>query len=48
MIKSPYTTLKSLSLRDNLLRAKVGENLKDALKVNKSITKVFLDYNPIK
>ena len=48
MIKSPFTTLKSLSLRDNLIRAKAGENLKDVLKVNKTITKITLDYNPIK
>jgi Ran GTPase-activating protein (RanGAP) involved in mRNA processing and transport len=48
MIRAPYTTLKVLSLRDNLIRCKGSEQLKDALKFNKTITKIFLDYNPIK
>ena len=48
MIKSKWTTLKTLNLRDNLLRNKAGGMIKDALEVNKKITKVNLDYNQIK
>ena len=48
MIKSPFTTIKFLSLRDNFLKNRAGEAIKDALKENKTITKMPLDYNPIK
>jgi hypothetical protein len=40
MIKSPFTTIKSLSLRDNFIKTKTGELIKDALKENKTITKM--------
>lgn len=48
MIKSPYTTIKTLSLRDNFIKTKSAEWIKDALKENKTITKIHIDYNPIK
>lgn len=48
MLSSPFTTLKFLSLRDNLIRYKASEAIKDALTLNKSITKLLIDYNPIK
>ena len=48
MIKSPYTTLKTLNLRDNYLKAPSGEKILEALKENKTITKMHVDYNPIK
>lgn len=48
MIKSPHTTLKTLSLRDNFIKTKSAEWIKDALKENKTITKIHIDYNPIK
>jgi len=40
MLRSEFTTLKSLSLRDNMIKYKAGEQIKEALKVNKRITKV--------
>jgi Ran GTPase-activating protein (RanGAP) involved in mRNA processing and transport len=48
MIKSPFTTLKTLSLRDNFIKTKAGEMIKEALKENKTITKMHIDYNPLK
>ena len=48
MIKSKWTTLKTLNLRDNLLRNKAGDQIKEAMEINKKITKVNLDYNQIK
>tara|TARA_B110000285_G_C15130193_1_gene623055 strand:- start:1817 stop:2299 length:483 start_codon:yes stop_codon:yes gene_type:complete len=48
MIKSDFTTLKVLNLRDNFLKWKSADRIKDALKHNKTITKILLDYNPIK
>ena len=48
MLESEFTTLKTLSLRDNLIRYKTGELIRDSLQLNKKITQVQLDYNPIK
>ena len=48
MLKSKYTTLKNLNMRDNLIGYQSSEQIKDALKTNKSITKINLEYNPIK
>jgi len=48
MLKSKYTTLKTLNMRDNLIGYQSSEQIKDALKTNKSITKINLEYNPIK
>ena len=47
MIKSTYTTLKTLNLRENFIKPSAGEQILEALKVNKTLTKVNLDYNPI-
>ena len=48
MIKSPFTTLKNLSLRDNNIKYKGSQNICDALELNKTIVKLQIDYNPIK
>lgn len=48
MIKSPFCTLKMVSLRDNFIKQPSAELIKEALKVNRTITKIHLDYNPIK
>jgi hypothetical protein len=48
MLKSKFTTLKTLNMRDNLIGYTSSEQIKDALKTNKTITKINLEYNPIK
>ena len=48
MIKCQFTTIKTLNLRDNFIKWKSADQIKDALKHNKTITKICLDYNPIK
>jgi Ran GTPase-activating protein (RanGAP) involved in mRNA processing and transport len=48
MIKSPFTTIKTLSLRDNFLKNRSGILIQDALKENVTITKIHVDYNPLK
>ena len=48
MIKSEFTTLKVLNMRDNYIKWRSADKMKDALKVNKTITRILLDYNPIK
>lgn len=48
MIKSPYTFLKTLSVRDNLIKYQGSQDIRDALEGNKRITKLQIDYNPIK
>ena len=48
MIKSEYTTLKVINMRDNLIKHEMAEKILEALKINKRITKINLDYNPIK
>ena len=48
MIKSEFCTLKIISLRDNFIREKAAERILEALKENKTIIKMHLDYNPIK
>lgn len=48
MLKSKHTTLKTLNMRDNLIGYESSEQIKDALKTNKTITKINLEYNPIK
>ena len=48
MIKSKFTTLKTLSLRHNLIKYQSSQQIRDALEINKTITKLPIDYNPIK
>lgn len=48
MIKSEFCTLKELNLKDNFIKQSSGEGIKEALKVNRNITKLCLDFNPIK
>lgn len=48
MIRSEYCTLKVINLRDNFVNFKEAEMLKEALKKNRTITKLQLDYNPVK
>ena len=48
MIKSEFCTLKSISLRDNFIKQEAAEQIFDSLKMNKTIIKMHLDYNPIK
>lgn len=48
MIRSPFTTLNSLSIRDNLIKYRGSELIRDALEDNKTIVKLQIDYNPIK
>ena len=48
MIKSSLCTLKVLNLRDNFIKQTAAEQILDALKTNKSIVKIHMDYNPIK
>jgi len=40
--------LRTLSLRDNFIKQNAADQIKEALKVNRTITKIHLDYNPIK
>ena len=47
MIQGEFTTLKNINLRDNFIKAEAGERIKDALKSNKTITQIQLDFNPI-
>lgn len=48
MIKNPYNLLKSLNLRDNQIKYRGSQDIRDALESNKRILKLVLDYNPIK
>lgn len=48
MIKSPYTTLKTLNISHNFIKYNSGIRIRDALEINKTITKLPIDYNPIK
>ena len=48
MLKADYCTLKVLSMRDNFIKAHTAERIKDALKSNRTIVKLNLDFNPIK
>ena len=48
MIRSPFTTLNSLSVRDNIIKYRGSELIRDALESNKTIVKLQIDYNPIK
>lgn len=47
MLMSPLTTLKTLHLRDNLLKQEAASRIEVALETNRSLTKVSLDNNPI-
>jgi Ran GTPase-activating protein (RanGAP) involved in mRNA processing and transport len=48
MIKSEFCTLRVLNLRDNFIKLKEAEKILEALKRNKTIIKLPLDYNPVK
>ena len=48
MIKSKFCSLRVLSLRDNFIKQVAGEQILEALKTNKTIVKVHMDYNPMK
>jgi len=48
MIKSPFTTLKVLNLRDNNIKYEGSEAIRDALELNKTIVKLCVERNPIK
>jgi len=48
MIRSPFTTLINLSIRDNVIKYKGSQLIMEALEDNKSITKLQIDYNPVK
>ena len=48
MITSPFCTLKVLSMRDNFIKQQAAGLIMEALKTNRTITKIHLDYNPIK
>lgn len=48
MIKSPFTTLTTLIMRDNLIKYRGSQLLMEALEDNKTITKLQIDYNPVK
>jgi len=48
MIKSEYCTLKVLNLKDNFIKMRAAESIKDALKHNRTITKLHLEFNPVK
>ena len=48
MLSSPFTTLKILNLRENLIRYEGSEKILAALEDNKNIIKMPMDFNPIK
>lgn len=48
MLKADYCTLKVLTMRDNFIKAPTAERIKDALKSNRTMVKLSLDFNPIK
>ena len=48
MIRSPFTTLRTLSVRDNIIKYRGSQLIRDALEENKTIVKLQIDYNPIK
>lgn len=48
MISNKDCTLKVLSLRDNFIKQQAGEQISEAMKHNRSIVKLAIDYNPIK
>ena len=48
MIKSKFCSLRILHLRDNFIKQTAADLIHEALKTNKTIVKITLDYNPIK
>lgn len=48
MLVSPLTTLKTLNLRDNLLKPEAATRIEEALEHNRTVVKLTLENNPIK
>lgn len=48
MLVSPLTTLKTLNLRDNLLKPEAAQKIEEALEHNRTLVKLSLENNPIK
>lgn len=47
MLKSDNFTMISLSLRDNFIKGPEVEMMIESLKINKTLIKFAVDYNPI-
>ena len=48
MLKSQNSALTELYMRDNFIKQQAADQIKEALEINKTLTKNQLDYNPIK